>query len=305
MRDTFVSVVLTSYDLDRYDDLCSSLDSIFNQSYKDFEIIFITESKEIYERIESKYDSSKLKSKLVNESLNLSEARNRGSRVANGDLIVFTDDDVIADKNWLLELVKSYEKDDDISGVGGYCKPIWVDKKPFYVPSEFYWVFGVTHTNHPQEGKVRNTFGCNIGFDSNIFDELGGFYQSLGKDHGKKLQGEETEFCSRMRNIKQKNIYYNPRAIILHKVYSDQVRFKYIIERCFWQGYTKKVIGSKNEDSLDTEQSYLKDIFRKSIPKYLKEISKLNNIFSNTSKLFMLFLLTSFVGLGFLYGYIK
>jgi cellulose synthase/poly-beta-1,6-N-acetylglucosamine synthase-like glycosyltransferase len=45
-------------------------------------------------------------------------ARNAGIRHARGSIIAFIDDDVIADKNWLGELIKGF-KSDEIIGVGG------------------------------------------------------------------------------------------------------------------------------------------------------------------------------------------
>jgi len=47
-----------------------------------------------------------------------SAARNLGIKNARGEIICFTDDDCIADKRWLEELVKEFT-DEGIGGVGG------------------------------------------------------------------------------------------------------------------------------------------------------------------------------------------
>lgn len=302
---TKVSVILTSYDKERYADLKESIKSILDQSYKEFEVIVIVEQNDfIYDKLQNEFEDSKLKPKLINENMNLAEARNRGVNLSNGDLIVFTDDDIIADKDWLSELVFSYE-DNNVSGVGGYCDPIWCEgAKSFMIPEEYYWLVGATHNIHPKEGLVRNTFGCNIGFNRKAFLRVGGMNSDLGKDHGSKLQGEETEVSSRIFRETGERIYYNPRAKISHKVYAKQTSIKYLLSRAFWQGVTKNVMSNLVEDSINEEKSFLKKLFTKGVPKYVKNILSFKNTFQNIVQLLMLFILTLFVGLGFLYGFI-
>jgi GT2 family glycosyltransferase len=47
------------------------------------------------------------------------EARNNGARHAQGEIILFTDDDCIPEKNWLQEMLRPFSEDAEIVGVKG------------------------------------------------------------------------------------------------------------------------------------------------------------------------------------------
>jgi len=114
-----VSIVLCTYN--RQDFIVKCLDSLRRQTFKNFELIVVNDNstdrtKSILKDYSRKYD----KIKIINNTKNkgVSGARNSGIRKAKGEIIAFLDDDCIADKNWLNELIKPY-KNQDIIGVGG------------------------------------------------------------------------------------------------------------------------------------------------------------------------------------------
>jgi GT2 family glycosyltransferase len=49
----------------------------------------------------------------------LPKALNLSLGVAEGDIVVFTDDDTVAEKNWISKIVNTFESDHSIGGVGG------------------------------------------------------------------------------------------------------------------------------------------------------------------------------------------
>jgi len=300
------SVIVTSYDVDRYNDLYDTIESILNQEHTDFELVLVLEDDRLVDNVNNDWSDERITMEYSEENLGLSKARNLGASISNGELIVFTDDDIIADKNWLGELIKTYNSKDDAFGTGGRCEPIWPDnEKPKFVPPEFYWLFGVTHKHHPEKGKVRNTFGCNIAFKRTLFLEHGGFNDDLGKKHGTNIQGEETEMSYRISNSTGLCMYYNPDAIIEHKVYSSQTEIRYIIERCFWQGYTKRIMKDIESNSISHEQSYLRNILVESNIENIKSLLKFNNPLVSLLHIFMIFTLAFTVGIGYLYGKIS
>jgi len=67
----------------------------------------------------------------------LSTARNVGIKHANGDIIVFVDDDVLLCPDWAEKMVEAY-KDNAIIGVTGPAFPLWEDASMAWFPKEFY-----------------------------------------------------------------------------------------------------------------------------------------------------------------------
>ncbi len=266
-----VSVVVCTHKLDRLHDLKEAIESLLNQDYNDLEIILVVDgNKKLYEIAREELDVDVL---LLNrENLGLSESRNRGIMAAHGDIIAFFDDDAIADKHWIKELVRMYEEKDAIA-VGGKILPLWIGKKPRYLPEELYWLIGVTHRGFPEEvTEVRNTFGSNLSFKTEILKALGGFRQYLGVKGTKQLQGEETELCERMRRCFGRGVIYNPNAIVYHKIYLEKLTVRFLLNRIFWQGYSKRVLEELG-CSLEEEKEFAKNIITNAILKRLKKPS--------------------------------
>ena len=94
-----VSVIIPMYNASR--SIVSTLESVRNQTYRDFEIIIINDgSEDLSGQIESDYiaDNSHLNIVLLNqENKGVSAARNMGLRTAKGDWIALLD----SDDEWL------------------------------------------------------------------------------------------------------------------------------------------------------------------------------------------------------------
>jgi len=180
-RDMLMSIVLCTHRSDRYDDFEEALNSLYAQSYNNFEIIVVVDgNRELYDRIVESgivnVDEVKGKVKVIlnEKNLGLSESRNKGIKEAKGDVIAFFNDDAVADKNWIKELVRMYEEKEAVAA-GGKILPEWVTKKPKFLPEEYYWLIGATHKGFP-EGvtEVRNTFGSNLSFKADVPKALAG-----------------------------------------------------------------------------------------------------------------------------------
>lgn len=115
-----ISIVLPVYNGDKYLEEC--LNSIQNQSYKNFEVLMIDDfsndsSAEILQKYEQRDPRFIYKRNLKNEGLSVS--RNNGIQYSNGDLLFFVDADDVLDENCLNELfvlLKKYDADVSICG---------------------------------------------------------------------------------------------------------------------------------------------------------------------------------------------
>ncbi|MCK4964964.1 MAG: glycosyltransferase family 2 protein [Dehalococcoidia bacterium] len=307
----FVSIVVCTHSLDNLQNLIDAVDSLLNQTHKEIEIIIVVDdNKGLYERIAKIYDTQgNVKIMLTEESLGAFGAGNVGVEAAQGDVIAFLDDDAVGEKRWIRNLVDIYEKSDAIS-VGGKILPIWLSEKPDYFPEELGWLVGITHEGFAEEKvtEVRNTFGPNMSFRREVFENIGLLNEKLGFAKGGTtyMQGAEPEFALRMKNKLGKGVIYNPEAVVYHKIPPSKTRPRILLRRAFYQGYSKALMKrrSPSPDTLATEESYLKDLLSKYIPRRVKAIFSSNSVKEMKQLSFLAITIIS-VGLGFLYGYVK
>jgi GT2 family glycosyltransferase len=281
-----VSVVVNIHSGTDPEMLGQSLESLRRQTYDKVEVVIAASAVDT-----GRYDLDGARVVELEEDRGLSHARNAGAERAEGEIVAFTDDDVVADEDWIAELVRIYEATDAV-GVGGSVSPIWPSDPPWYLPDEFLWLVGAMHDSfggdEPQP--VRNTFGCNISFRRDAFLEAGGFDESLGKD-GTPLQGEEADLCSRIDG----EFWYNPAAHVRHHVDSSQLDLGYLLNRSFWQGFSKA-----GQDDMGDEGSFLRDLFAEAIPRRLRRPTP-----GNIGETAVLLGLTGAVGTGFIYGRVR
>lgn len=137
-----ISLIIPVYNVQEY--IEKALQSVANQTFKDFEVIIVNDgskdqSVEIAKKFINKYDNFKL---INQENQGLSAARNTGLREAKGEYIAFIDSDDFIESNFLEELYHlSVDNDADIS----YCnykiyypKMNWSLYMPFASRSKVY-----------------------------------------------------------------------------------------------------------------------------------------------------------------------
>ncbi|WP_121740987.1 glucosyl-dolichyl phosphate glucuronosyltransferase [Natronorubrum halophilum] len=303
----YVSVVLCTYALDAYDDFREAATSILEQTYDEVELVVVVDGVEaVYERALEDFDGRE--DVLVHcndENRGLLASRNRGVELASGDVVAFLDDDAVADETWLESLVDAYEEEHAIAA-GGKMTPRWLAGTPEFLPEEFYWLVGVTHRGFADgEGEVRNTFGSNLSFRRDVFRNLGGFDTDIGGRKGEKnLQGGETELCARMQREYGRGVWYVPDATVEHKVFEYRTDPSWLLERAFWQGYSKRAMATLVPDSSDEESEFLGQLLFDSVPDRTRGLVT-EPRGERAKQLFALFAFTAAVGVGYLYGLVR
>ncbi len=161
----------------------------------------------------------------------LSFARNRGIAEAKGEILTFTDDDVIVAKDWLVEVRKAFQEFQPAC-VGGRILlhpdlrlPAWWDKR---------WNGSLSELDLGEHVILDEFgYGANMSFRREALVKYGLFRTDLGRTNRALAMGEETELMFRLRLNEERLVYY-PKAIVYHCPSVARLSKKYL-RRWFYQ----------------------------------------------------------------------
>ena len=242
--EPMVSVIIASHTWGRYGLFKEAIRSIERQTYDAIELVLPLDGDPDMVETTKLLTDGGVEITYDPDTTGLSEARNRGAANASGDIYAFLDDDCVAAPHWVAELVDAFE--DGAIAAGGPAIPEWPAERPAHIPKEFDWLIG-GGPYHDEPVEIRNTYGCNIAFRADVFDELGGFDPAHGKN-GNMAQAEETELCIRMREQFGAGLQYRPAATVRHRVFPEQLSVGYLLKRAYHQGVAKRQIGLGDEE---------------------------------------------------------
>ena len=312
-----LTIITTSYSIDRLKDILCLLDSIEKQTFHNLETIMVIEGDlDLYNEILSYSDREMTLKPIVifnNSKLGASSARNLGIENAQGEIIAIVDDDVELLPDWAEEMLKTYQ-DESVIGVTGPALPHWENDSMSWFPDEFSWLWGGTLWNEWGEGttEVSNVGGMNCSFRREAFEKAGGYLTSLKTlQEGGWFQptGEEVEFSLRVRRVTKQRIVFNPRVRVYHKVQRNQFRPNVIAKRSFRMGYLRNMAKHTNSDRKaresvkKTEFALLKRVLTRLLPDIMQ--SFLRQPIIAWRRLCISVTAILFAALGYLFYYLK
>jgi len=232
----FVSIVATTRD--RPQDLEDCLHSLLELEYPSYEIVVVdnapstNETSDLVQKIRMQHANVRY---VLEEIPGLSQARNCGMIAARGEIVVFTDDDIVADPAWLTALVSGFSVDDNVACVTGLILPKELDT-PAQVWCEEHGGFGKGYTrkiydtgkNRPQDPLFPYRIskfgsGANMAFKTSTLRKLGGFDPALGAGTPTRSGSEFPPLFNVITNGYQ--IVYEPSAIIYHEHHREFQKF--------------------------------------------------------------------------------
>ena len=164
------------------------------------------------------------------KNLGFSRAVNIGVKHSKGDYICLINPDSILENNTLSELYKHYVNNLNIGVVGAKIinpdgstqlaskrafPSLWIGLSKFlgfskiFPKSKFFSGYNQTYIDENKITNVDAVSGSCMLFSKNIFNKLNGFDESFF------LYFEDTDFCTRVKDL-DKNIIYNPNAKVIH-----------------------------------------------------------------------------------------
>jgi hypothetical protein len=134
-----------------------------------------------------------------------------------------------------------------------------------------------------------------------VFEEIGGFEPELGRHGDRQIQGEETELSARMYDAFDERVWYNPDAVVEHKVFRFRTDPTWLVKRAFWQGYSKRALDELIDDAGGEEGAFLSQLLFHGLPGYAYGAIVRRSSRDAKRGLFAL-VLTAAVGFGYLYA---
>jgi len=158
----------------------------------------------------------------------LSHARNHGIECARGEVILFTDDDVLPEPDWLertLAGLRDYEAD----ACGGWIGPIWETPPPAWLTERFYGFLAVRTDRSDEYTMTADTqtpYGANMAFRRRVFERVGTFDTTRGRKGAVLASGEDGEMFERILAAGLKVVFLG-RSRVHHKVESFRTTKRY------------------------------------------------------------------------------
>ena len=238
------SVIICTHN--RADSLAQTLRAVLKQDLdvSDMEVIVVDNGStdDTNETVESISQNASFPVRYFFEpTLGLSHARNAGLHHAQGQIVMFTDDDAIPHKNWARNIMGAY-RNPRVGGAGGDTNPIWPRSKlPVWLHPSLIGYLGLTQYHFSRYKELHYPsypYGVNISFRREVAIELGGFSTDLGRRGRYLLSGEETELCYRVEKAGGK-IVYVPDAVVDHVIAQERLTKSWFRTRAFCQGLSK------------------------------------------------------------------
>ena len=206
-----VSIVIPTYK--RKDSLLRLLKSLKTETDVSTEVIII---EQVFNN-EEDYKKSAIKNKInlkyfFLKDASTSKAKNYGEKKAEGEYILFLDDDVIAKKGLINNHFKNF-KDKNICAVVGRCVTVGQEielEREDVGKITFLGKFTDGFTSNIKQ-KVDTVIGCNAFWRKDIFDKINGFDEQFT---GNAMR-EESDLSLRARKLGYR-IIYDPTAEIEH-----------------------------------------------------------------------------------------
>jgi GT2 family glycosyltransferase len=244
-----VSVVIPT--LNRKQHLKACLNSLFDMDYPKSVLEVIVVDGDSFdgtkEMVKTDFQEVRL---LIDRRQGISFARNTGAEVASGEIIAFTDDDCVVDREWLRSLVKAFS-DERIGAAGGPTIPLRPDSlAPQLVESGMLGLFSLG--DQPCEVRWPDVLvTANLAVRHEVFERLK-FNVLFGRRNTLVYRWEEdVEFCNRLEGSGYK-LMYIPAAKVYHDIDAKRSALKYLIAKQFSGGLSHYLVERKRKGKIPT-----------------------------------------------------
>ena len=217
-----ISVILCTYNRDKY--IYNVLKSVAENDYPhdQYEIVLVNNNstdgtENECRRFQTDYPDIRFRY-FLETNQGLSYARNCGIRNAQGDLLVYVDDDATVNPEYLRTSSDFFTHHPEAVAAGGPILPVYETEEPEWMTHYTrQLITGKLFLGNNQREFPRGAFpgGGNACYRKSVFDTVGLFNVELGRKGNSLIGAEEKDLFDKMTTHGM-HFYYLPNAILYH-----------------------------------------------------------------------------------------
>jgi glucosyl-dolichyl phosphate glucuronosyltransferase len=185
---------------------------------------------------------------LIETKQGQSHARNCATDAATGDVIVWTDDDVQPDADWLVNYAAAFDRHPDAAFFGGLIEPWYEIPPPAWIEQhrrDFEGMLVIRNLGNserrfdagdPPHRLAETPFGANMAIRTD-WQRRFKYDPFLGKVKNSNVTADETDLFRRIREADGTGVWV-PNAAIKHFVTAQRMTAKYVWDYHVGQGQT-------------------------------------------------------------------
>lgn len=169
-----------------------------------------------------------------------------GIENAKGDLIIFSDDDVIPDVNWLMAYDRAAEQNLDYSVFLGQIRPYWLKKVPDWLSrltdeGKMGGCTSIALNSGPSDYNYAK--GANFGVRKKVLDKIS-FREDLWVAGENNVGGEDTDFVKKA-SLSGFKIWFESDACLQHIIRPNEMSLMGIWDRYFRIGRSMAAVNNE------------------------------------------------------------
>ncbi|MDD5556440.1 MAG: glycosyltransferase family 2 protein [bacterium] len=168
------------------------------------------------------------------ENMDLATSRNAGIDAARGDIIAFTDDDCVVERDWLARIAAALARRDAVGGVvklgSDVRKPRWWDEELNWMPG-----LSVPGLSGPLGGEVYLPQSANLAYRADVLRRLR-FREGVGGIGARNMTREDSDLWARTRSGGFRTSI-DTGLVVYHMLPARRFTLRFCIGRAFSDGY--------------------------------------------------------------------